>query len=438
MGARYVFWRSPDGRPYSKGDGKHAPSALLKAIGENAFINAEGNVSWRGFGLFRMEPSIQAAVAVCDPEGEELNDVDAWNIVRAAIAGVIKKHGGGKPVIHSEVIEAADRKAAEHFRKDRTDYVLISSLSVKKFPAKTIRIGGCEIAPLRSRGRFRYPEVVKFHARHTSIPGFSEPSRYHIVRVATKGRTIHEATARALDALSLLRGLWTLFATHGQLVLPMGNPQTTPVGVIHVGPLHTLHLPDGAPADDQYWYEPSFVERKELFDPSSEWARVERNRRWALRRIQRLPFRRDVEDLLIRYAVALDSADFDVTLLQSWGLLEKMTDTIGAKYEETVRRATWGFRDRNAAMDLLESLRLRRNQYVHSGKSGERRDQMARLMKSFVDPHLLQLIRNDLAVQSLKEYASCLALPGTVETLEKERRRRGKAMQVLKRWDKSS
>ena len=39
------------------------------------------------------------------------------------------------------------------------------------------------------------------------------------------------------------------------------------------------------------------------------------------------------------------------------------------------------------------------------------------MLKAFVEPHLLRLIRNDLKVTSLKEYGEFLALPTDVNTL---------------------
>jgi hypothetical protein len=52
---------------------------------------------------------------------------------------------------------------------------------------------------------------------------------------------------------------------------------------------------------------------------------------------------------------------------------------------------------------MLEALRHRRNQYVHSGRAGEDGDQVAYLIKSLVDPHLVSLIQNPFGVTSLKD-----------------------------------
>ena len=57
----------------------------------------------------------------------------------------------------------------------------------------------------------------------------------------------------------------------------------------------------------------------------------------------------------------------------------------------------------SVAKEMLEALRHRRNQYVHSGRAGEDGDQVAYLIKSLVDPHLVSLIQNPFGVTSLKD-----------------------------------
>ena len=121
-----------------------------------------------------------------------------------------------------------------------------------------------------------------------------------------------------------------------------------------------------------------------------------------------------------------------------WGLLEKMTDTVGANYDETIRRAVWVYKDRSYAKEALEGVRLRRNQFVHAAKSAEERDQFLYLIKSFVDPHLLYLLRNDVAVGALEEYGAHLSLPIEPEVLEKQRRQRSHALRLIRKWSRPS
>jgi hypothetical protein len=214
-----------------------------------------------------------------------------------------------------------------------------------------------------------------------------------------------------------------------------GSSSQSPIGVIHTGPIYTLHLPDGTPAThDVYWYEPDYPGDQKLHAPTKDqWREVEKHRKWALGRMENLAYRTDLERLLIRYAGALDHANLDVAFLQLWSILERLTDTVGANYDATIRRTTWPYPDRCVAKEQLEVLRFRRNELVHAAKSGQHRDQFVYLTKNFVDPHLLALIRNDYDVDSLEEYGRCLDLSTDLPTLEKQRRHLDRALRFLKK-----
>ena len=96
-----------------------------------------------------------------------------------------------------------------------------------------------------------------------------------------------------------------------------------------------------------YWYEPDYLADQEIFKPKKGWKRTEQDRCQALRRIRKLPFAAELEIIIGRYEV-LDNLNLDVAFLQLWAILEKINDTVGGKYDETIDRATWVFSDRRS------------------------------------------------------------------------------------------
>jgi hypothetical protein len=434
MVKRYVFFRVPtNGKPYRGGDGKNAPNNLLAEIGTKSAVNDEGQVCWPGFLLPKLEPALRAAIVVIGPDDRELNETDAWGIFWRAIAEMVKK-APGQPLRPDELLAEADRSAAAYFRKPEIPYVLVGSLSVETLPANTIRVGGCVVSPLAERGsRFPLPDVFSLRVSGGAFSEHLRSSRYHLVKVATKGRSMHAGTANALNALNLLRGFWSLFATFGSWSMTVGGTSRKPLGVIHTGPVHTLHTPDGQPVENLYWFDPDFTEDRPLFSGNGKWAKIEKNRRTAMKRLAAHEYRQEVEELLIRYAGALDQPNPDLAFLQMWSILEKITDTVGANYDETIRRTVWLYSEesRPIARDMLESLRYRRNQYVHTGTMANDGDQVAYLIKDFIDPHLLKLIVNPFKVRSLAEYGTFLAMPTDLATLEERRRKLVRAIRML-------
>lgn len=411
VGKRYVFWRKPTGEPHFGNDDKHAPVSLLAEIGKTMTVTP-GGFSRPWVGPDEMEFAVKSMAVVIDPNGKELHEVQSSSIVYKGILEAIRQSGGGKPIKAGDVIAEANKLAAEYFRQPLVNYVLVSSLSVEGMPTGGIEIDGCEISRLESRGKYPYPSTIKRRTfGHLYIAKHLESSEYQLVTVTTTGRTISEATEKALGALHLLRGYWTLFGTYGRWTVRFSSsPTTEAVGEVHTGPIHTLHNLDGTLPADVYWFDSNYGGDQKLFCPKKGWDGIEKQRQASMKKLADCPYRQDVEQLIRRFVSALDYTNFDIAFLQMWGILEKVTDTVGANYDETIRRATWIFGDREIASEILEHLRFRRNRYVHAAHSSEQADQIVYSIKSYIEPHLLALIRNDFEVRSLREYGECLAL----------------------------
>jgi hypothetical protein len=181
-----------------------------------------------------------------------------------------------------------------------------------------------------------------------------------------------------------------------------------------------LHLRTGALVDDVFWYEPGYSQDRKLFKPQ-DWTKLDQLRRRAYRSIQAHGYAEELEELIVRYVVALDNPDFDVAFLQLWSLLEKLTDTVGANYDETIKRTSWLFDDRATVRELLGHLRLRRNRFVHAAKTGDKPDQAVYLAKYIIDGHLDFLIRNQVGFTSMQEYGEFLKLPRDGDTAKRRR-----------------
>jgi hypothetical protein len=174
--------------------------------------------------------------------------------------------------------------------------------------------------------------------------------------------------------------------------------------------------------ENYFWRDDDPKQDRALFTPSSGWAKIEEFRRRILSQIELLEYSEDISGLLIRYVSALDQTDHDVALLQMWTILEKITGTIGANYDETIKRASWIFTNRLEAKELLECIRIQRNRYVHASRSADEAEEAAYLIKSLIEPHLLKLIENDFNISSLNEYSELVSLPTEKSALQKMKR----------------
>lgn len=212
--ARYAYWLRPDGKPHKDPGDKYAPVALLAEVGQNATITDDGNIMWPASGLQEYRPAIFSNLAILDKHGEKLNAKDTVRLAWGALTSIITNNGAGLPVRASELCAAVNKKAAEHFRQPIKEYILVSSLSIKEFPARRIVIHGCQVEGLAKRGsRYPYPEYIGDIPDNSFLSQHINSTQYKTIKVQTRGRSIYEAVDTALDAVNYLRGMWTLFAT---------------------------------------------------------------------------------------------------------------------------------------------------------------------------------------------------------------------------------
>lgn len=374
--------------------------------------------------------SLRFVVVVDD---KELNPVDSERILSQAIIAQILKNGQGKPILPDDLLCKADYHAAEFSRETLRDFVLVSSLSVMSLPAPTIRSGKCDISSIPNRNAFSLPESLGFQAKNTPLATHLANSKYQHLRVDTKGRSAYEAVQLALNELHLLRAMWTLSSSYGSWRFSGGIPSAQTASIIHIGPIHTLHDASGKLAGDIYWYEPQYTGDQALFDAKGGWDRIDRQRHTLQRWVRQSLFRGHVEDLLLRYVSALDQRVPETAVLQLWGILEKTTGTVGANYEETLRRVARPYTDRSVVVEIMQSLRICRNRFVHSGGSSDKNEQVVYLVKSLVDDHLVSLIRNDFRAQSMEEHAKFLGLPYDLDKLKRQRKQLSRAVYLMRK-----
>ncbi|MGL4464982.1 MAG: hypothetical protein ACRC1K_22750 [Planctomycetia bacterium] len=289
MVAQYVFFRDSTGKAAKRGDGKHVPTHLLAELGESSALQEDGRISWTGW--WTGNNAVFRTFVIQDPDGGELNHHDAKTILWKAMEDVAKK-AVGKPLNANEVLRSADSHAAAFFRQKPNKYTLVTSLSIKEFPARRVRIGGCEISPIAKRDpRYPLPTILVSTQHRNHFKDHLENSRYRLVRVSCSRRTVFEGVGNALDNLSLLRALWSYAITYGTHTMRLGGGPRRPIGVIHTGAVYTLHNADGsAVSNDIYWGDPDYTRDQDLFWDNGKWDQIEKSRRWAMRKLASVPY----------------------------------------------------------------------------------------------------------------------------------------------------
>lgn len=166
MGRRYVFFRDPNGKASRREDGKYVPLNLLSEAGESSVIQADGNVGWRRW-PDTLDPLLSSFIAL-DEYGNELNEFDTRRLVWKGMSEVAKKRPG-TALGCLDVLKAAEQQVAAFLRTPLIKYLLLTSLSLKDFPARRIVVRESTIMPLKKRP---YQSPKKLQAIHADETGW--------------------------------------------------------------------------------------------------------------------------------------------------------------------------------------------------------------------------------------------------------------------------
>lgn len=263
--------------------------------------------------------------------------------------------------------------------------------------------GGCRISLARelpSHLREGH-EVAKERMRDYVFGEYPDASssrtRYAATWVSTRGRSVHEAVARALDALDLRRALWN-FSLNRRQWNRRTHVRRHPVNRVILGPVHSLHHPDGSLASEDDWYEHDYVEPIPRDMLQKRWERVEHEDEEIQKMLTASAYQDEIEGFLRRYTRALDTREWESAFVRLWGLLEEMTRTRATEgHDVTVRRAVFHYaaQERDLHEQVLKHLKNYRNGTVHAGEGSE-----------VIETYLYQLKRyvEDLLVFHLKSH----------------------------------
>ena len=246
-----------------------------------------------------------------------------------------------------------------------------------------------------------------FHAQQNpSLPfGFFTGRRRPVVTMPGRASSSRRETGT-------LRGIWNL-KLNSQTVARFSSGPPRPVNEILAGAIHTVHRPDGSLVDPQtYWYEPTVRRYLPAVDLTKKWDSITSEERVVRHRIRRSNYGANLASALSRYARALDGSDYESSFLKLWGLLEFLTHTESARYEDTIKRCLFATRDRELERQVLEHLRDRRNHSVHAAPSRESfGDDLLYQLKGYVEWLLKFHLFSRPSFRSLADAAEFLSLP---------------------------
>lgn len=407
-------------------------SLLLKTIEESKERNeASGKVSFK-----HNDGTLDDALAVLD-SSVVIDEAIPESMYRGLIARSLFSVAESRDLTAEALLAELNRRERAYKETPPKRYVLTTSLSARDLDDLVSHTG---ISGTRITFGRRLPESFRVEhermrrrgrgallAELPRVTGMMR--RYTFVRVSVWAKSEVEAVDRALDGLNLLRGVWNFYLNYpAAWRVSMGRRK--PINKIVLGPIHSLHEPNGTLAIESNWYEPDYVGplMSVRLDQRVESMRAfERDVR---RYLAKSRYRTDLEESIRRYGRILDSHDWNNAFVQLWGLLEHLTDTTRTDNKATSKRAMFLYPREELPLhrQVLAHLAHHRNRAVHAGYVSDDAERLLYQLKRYVEGVLRFHLFAGLDFQNRMEASAFLNLPPDLVELQKRLRLTRRAM----------
>jgi hypothetical protein len=280
--------------------------------------------------------------------------------------------------ITAETLDQAIAEGAAAFRaKVSTPFAVLTTLSVRLPRTLHRTLGPWDLALQAS-----IPEGFENDCspQATSLATLRLRSRGPWVVIRGSGRSAEEMAHRGMDALDVIRGAWNLGINSSLLIDLYGYTQG-PINKIRLGPLHTLHEPEGKLLPNFWMFDPAPSGLDSLGQGTADWdaalsmeTRIEPIH-------QQTGIAHFFQDALGRYARALDDGSSELVFVRLSGLLERL---LGTWSDRDMFRRIRAVSQDPIDLALLESMRNQRHESVHHGDDSPRRHSSVLVVHRYV------------------------------------------------------
>lgn len=384
------------------------PSVILKKLDSIKALNPEGKITFDFIEYYEILAVLENMIHFSDAAKILNQDY----VLRQAIADTVK-HG---TLEQDQLIKATNSVIKKELaRKDQTFYLLTNiSLNVAYIP-KIYSIEDCSIRILNSNFPSKYNSRSNLLEKITRKTAYIEEQYFNCVLKA-KSRTERGAADKAIRALDLQRSIWNFF---GNSTTEIWSNEWTPINKIRLGPTHTLHNENGKTINNIYWFEPNFTQAS-LYTPDNPKI-YNKNCKWAMEQLFKLPYGEKLKEALLRYVRALDERDQNVAFIRLWGALESVCASGENNNDLVIRRCSFLYQEHSYHKQVLEHLRDYRNSNVHAGSYTEQAKVHCYLLQRYFYNIMIFYLKNKFNFKSLEEANAFLDLPPDITTLEKKK-----------------
>ena len=392
------------------------PEVILKRIESIRTVDSEGKTSFSGFEL---KEALAVLHTMVDFQGSA-DELNKPNTVWRAVAKVVG------PMTPDSFMKVLNEEIVKQKAVKDTEFRILTALSLDQslFPkALTIDGSKLELLPNHYGKRYAAREALIENAR---LPVPSLHPDYCRVIVSVKAKGVFGAITKALKVLDVQRAIWCML---GNPNMQFGNRDWSPINVIRLGTVHSIHRPSGEPATQEVWFEPNFVEAPR-FRPAKP-KQFRENAAYLMRCLFASAYHEKLVEALLRYVRAFDERDQNTAFIKVWGALETLACPGSADYAQIVKRCAFLHKDAQYHRQVLEHLREYRNQSVHAGDQAELAKTHCYQAQGYFASLFCFHLRNVRTFTSLDDANSFLDLPRDIELLRRREKMARKAIRFV-------
>lgn len=297
-------------------------------------------------------------------------------------------------------------------------YILATTISIRSLNQSFIFRKGGTTLNIASQ----FPKKIKMNGlvfNEDIKRNITRSSSYSKLWITIDARNLREAYYLGMRKIDFFRGIWNYYLNWNRISRTTMSGQKTLINSIVLGPVQTLHrFNNGKPYMD-YYYEPFFVKSHRTININSKLNKILEFQKKVRRRLKKSQYRAIIYDAIIKYCRALDLFDYEVAYIKLWNVLEILTDTIGGRYDQMIKRASFIYVDRCFHKQILEHLRNQRNHLIHKSKSLENDEASLFQLKRYVDDLLHFHIFCLFKFNDINEVGAFLEMSSKKDSLER-------------------
>ena len=404
-------------KPNWKKNKYYKPQTILDNIIQVSTVNNDNSISYSGFEYMEVTPVLFGMI--------DFSTRYTFNINNALFEKAILETLRSEDKTVDNLMSILQNLFKEEGKKEDKTYYMLTSISIdKNLVSETLQLGQSNIEfykdafPEKFKGRDKVSSKILKILR---CPVEPTPRNYIKVVVKTKAKHLESAADQSFYDLSLIRGIYSLFANAG-FTFSLGGGISKPVNKILLGGIHTMHRDTGEIADDNLtWFNNDFVrvnqykiadkEQKDIFIG---------NVKWVIDTLDDCQYAEKLRDAIVMYVRALDAKDFATGFLKLWTTLETLLIE-NEKSDNIIKRCSFLFEDYEYHQQILEQLRESRNKNIHDGYSIEKAEHRCYQLQIYFRKIVFFYLHNSNKYETLSDANKFLDLTPNIEELKKHK-----------------